>query len=229
MVITRFRPYHRYDYPTPLTGKSGYKLLAYQWQYLIEDDGVDRNGNEKTKRVSDWTKAELNDFTKRYIVHQFMIEDAGGKANMVSAETAMRLLGYEEKSFSRMIKAVHNLDEYKEIAETIINNKKITDSVFSSDWKDLYTKFNRKEFGYLQSTPLLKNILEEENLIEIYNSEKHYRLVRLVEHSAPCSLSWCQVEYLACRLCALGYKKVDEKIQRKIEKWLDQTKITGSI
>jgi hypothetical protein len=231
MTITRFRPYHRYEYPIPIIGKNGYKLLAYQWQYFLEDDGIDRNGNERVKRVSDWTQAELNNFTKRYIVHQFMIEDSAGKSYMASAETAMKLLGSEKKSFNRMIKAVHSLDEYKEIAETVISNKKIADSVFSpfTDWKNLHIKFNRKEFDYLHSTPLLKKVLEEEQLLDVYNSQKHYRLIYTVERSVSYSLSWCEAEYLACKLCTLGYKKVDEKIQKKIEKWLDQVKITGNI
>jgi len=77
----------------PITGTSGYVLTGYSWQYELIGY-VDSHGNDRVKRVSDWTSADVADITGREIVHQFSVTAPDGRDMLVSLEAAAKLLGF---------------------------------------------------------------------------------------------------------------------------------------
>jgi hypothetical protein len=90
----RSKPKERINLPTPLVGPSGAKLLAYEWQHKLVDD-VDKRGEDRVRRVSDWDKAAPSEHTGRDIVHHFEVAMPSGDVQTVSAESALDLLGYK--------------------------------------------------------------------------------------------------------------------------------------
>lgn len=81
------------EFPKPIVGPSGAKLTSYEWKYEIYDY-VDERGEERKKRVSAWDEAVGSDDTGRDIVHHFHITDKDGRAQVVSLESALKVLGY---------------------------------------------------------------------------------------------------------------------------------------
>lgn len=77
----------------PISGPSGYSLTGYVWQYDLEEY-VDAYGNERVRKVSDWSRSESADVTGRDIVHQFSVIASDGRDLLVSLESAAKLLGF---------------------------------------------------------------------------------------------------------------------------------------
>ncbi len=96
---SRFRPAEMFHFPKPLTGPSGAKLVAYQWQYKPEEY-VDKTGEDRIRRVSDWERAEDSSATGRGLVHQFHVEMPDKRVQLVSSETVPQLLGFEQYHLS---------------------------------------------------------------------------------------------------------------------------------
>ncbi|RRK02384.1 hypothetical protein Ga0100230_004310 [Opitutaceae bacterium TAV3] len=92
-AASRFRPRQAVQFTRPLAGPSGARLVAYEWQWKPEEY-VDRAGEDRVRRVSDWERAAANSETGRDIVHQFTVEMPDGEARTVSAETVPGLLGF---------------------------------------------------------------------------------------------------------------------------------------
>jgi len=91
----RFRPTETVNFNPPLIGTNGNKLVSYTWKY---DYVVDvKEGEDISKRVSDWTQAETNAETGRDIVHVFDILDTNGKLISVSSESVPVALGFITK------------------------------------------------------------------------------------------------------------------------------------
>ena len=80
-------------FDNPITGPNGTKLVAYTWKYKVEDL-PDREGDVKARRVSDWEEAVPSEHTGREIVHHFEVETPDGKGQVVSMESALKLMGY---------------------------------------------------------------------------------------------------------------------------------------
>lgn len=91
--IGRFRPKSRITLSKPLAGPSGAKLIAYEWAWTPEGY-IDARGEERTKRVSDWDRAESSAETGRDIVHKFVVEMPSGAERVVSLESATDLMGF---------------------------------------------------------------------------------------------------------------------------------------
>ena len=92
-AASRTRPRDTITFPNPVTGPSGQQLVAYTWQWKPMDL-VDKRGEDITVRVSNWEEAATNPETGRDVVHQFVVRAPGGDEQTVSAESAMKLLGY---------------------------------------------------------------------------------------------------------------------------------------
>jgi hypothetical protein len=92
----RSRPKEAIHFPDPIEGPSGAKLTAYTWQWTLTED-VDKRGEVVEKRISDWEKSIANPETGRSVVHQFEVEK-DGKTSTVSAESALRLMGYTDET-----------------------------------------------------------------------------------------------------------------------------------
>lgn len=92
-AASRTRPRHAIEFDKPITGPSGASLIGYVWKYEYEEY-VDDRGENRIRRVSNWDEAELSDETGRDIVHQFSVKDKDGTYHLVSAEGALRLMGY---------------------------------------------------------------------------------------------------------------------------------------
>ena len=94
--VKRFRPKELIEFKTPITGPSGSKLVAYEWKWRPEEI-LDRQGEEKIRRVSDWEKATASSETGRDLVHHFFVRHPSGNEEVVSAESVLTLLGYTGK------------------------------------------------------------------------------------------------------------------------------------
>lgn len=84
------------EFSKPITGPSGASIRAYDWQYKLEEDGVDKRGESITRRVSDWDASASNPETGREIVHHFRVTDPDDKSRVVSLESALSILGYDK-------------------------------------------------------------------------------------------------------------------------------------
>jgi hypothetical protein len=112
---SRFKPSKRVEFGSPITGPSGARLTAYEWKYKFEEY-TDSRGEDRVKRVSDWDMAELSDETGRDIVHQFEVVDENGRGSLVSAESALKIMGYlggtQAKDAKSMMSAAKTLAGY---------------------------------------------------------------------------------------------------------------------
>lgn len=96
---SRFRPKEQVEFSPALEGPSGAKLVSYQWQYRPEEY-VDKRGEDRIRRVSDWERAAASAETGRDLVHHFTVRLPDGQERLVSAETVPQLLGYADKTQS---------------------------------------------------------------------------------------------------------------------------------
>lgn len=90
---TRGRPRSRIAFEPPIMGPSGHRLLAYTWAFK-RIEVVDRRGEERTLRVSDWDSAEVSGDTGRDLVHKFEVACPLGHVTVMSAESAIKALGF---------------------------------------------------------------------------------------------------------------------------------------
>lgn len=114
---SRFRPKEKIHFPKPLHGPSGAKLVAYEWMFKPEEY-IDKQGEERVRRVSDWENAEDSSETGRGLVHQFHVEMPDSDVRMVSSESVPKLLGYFGENHSpaqakSVISAVKTLAKLK--------------------------------------------------------------------------------------------------------------------
>ncbi len=96
-TLARFRPREMVIFAKPYVGKTGAKLLGYEWKWRMEE-GVDKRGEDRSMRVSDWEESITNPATNREIVHQFQVEATDGTVELVSAETAAKVLGVSDST-----------------------------------------------------------------------------------------------------------------------------------
>jgi hypothetical protein len=101
---TRSKPKTRIAFDG-ITGPTGAKLTGYEWAWKPYAY-VDRLGEDREGRESDWDNAETNVETGRDIVHKFTVAQAGNEQT-VSLETALQLLGFAEAG-SLSVKGVAN-------------------------------------------------------------------------------------------------------------------------
>lgn len=91
-VPARNKPAKRVQFETPMTGRTGAKITAYEWPWEMGERYSKREGGMVDARVSDWEKAVTNPHTGRDIVHQFEVTMPDGEKRVVSAEQAAKLL-----------------------------------------------------------------------------------------------------------------------------------------
>jgi hypothetical protein len=131
-AASRFRPRELVTFDKPLVGPSGASLVAYEWQWQPEEY-VDKYGEDRVRRVSDWEKATSSSESGRDIVHQFRVKMPDGSVKIVSSESVVQLLGYTErnapKNLPSLVSATKTLAKLKmqlSIAESKIeHNEKI--------------------------------------------------------------------------------------------------------
>lgn len=78
----------------PLVGPSGAQLLSYHWEWKGGTKYSAKEGGDVDARVSDWDKSGRNEETGRSIVHKFGVQMPDGTVREVSAESAVKLLGF---------------------------------------------------------------------------------------------------------------------------------------
>ena len=129
---SRFRPKETITFSPPLVGKNGAKLISYTWAWTPESF-IDKEGEEKMRRVSDWTQAELSADTGKNIVHQYSIEMPNGEVKTVSSESVAVLLGYTDRkgltSFPNLSAAAKTLAKQKMQLAILEGKKKEKDDV----------------------------------------------------------------------------------------------------
>lgn len=105
---SRFRPSKPVCFQNPIRGKSGAELHAYEWKWRLEDI-VDARGEDRTKRVSDWDRAQASGETGRELVHQFTVKMRDGDLVVVSSEGVLRLLGFTSSKEAGSVSTVVSL------------------------------------------------------------------------------------------------------------------------
>ena len=137
---TRFRPSETVVFDPPLEGKNGAKLISYTWSYEWTMT-PNREGELKSKRISDWTQAEISADTGRDIVHQYTILMPDGEYKTVSSDSVPVLLGYldkkELKSFPNLVTASKTLAKQQMQLAIMEAQKK--------EYDELYAKFEKAE------------------------------------------------------------------------------------
>jgi hypothetical protein len=93
--LDRLKACNEIIFSVPYVGKTGATLCGYVWSHK-KIEYIDARGEDRIKNVSDWENAILNIDTNRQIVHQFYIEDTNKNIQLVSAESAAKLLGIGE-------------------------------------------------------------------------------------------------------------------------------------
>jgi hypothetical protein len=158
---TRFRPTETVVFDPPLEGKNGAKLISYTWSYEWTMT-PNREGELKSKRISDWTQAEISADTGRDIVHQYTILMPDGEYKTVSSDSVPVLLGYldkkELKSFPNLVTASKTLAKQQMQLAILEAQKK--------EYDDLYAKFEKAE------KPEIKEVGEDSKFSAIIESYK---------------------------------------------------------
>ena len=102
-TLARMRTKGPVNFTKPYVGKTGAQLVGYEWVWTPIET-VDRRGEDRVLRVSDWERSITNPETNRQIVHHFFIETVNGEEREVSAETAAKLLGVTQSTVRRSAK-----------------------------------------------------------------------------------------------------------------------------
>jgi len=98
----RFGPKEIIHFETPIVGKNGNKIISYEWSYewtMLPNS----EGEMVSKRISDWSHAEMSAETGRDLVHKFTVEKTDGSSFKVSSETIPHLLGYVNKGEMKLL------------------------------------------------------------------------------------------------------------------------------
>ncbi len=137
---SRFKPSETVVFDPPLEGKNGNKLVSYTWSFewtMLPN----YEGELKSKRVSDWTQAEISADTGRDIVHQYAILMPDGEHKVVSSESVPVLLGfYDKKEFSvfpNLVTASKTLAKQQMQLAIMEAQEK--------EYRELYAKFEKAE------------------------------------------------------------------------------------
>jgi len=158
---SRFRPTETVVFDPPLEGKNGAKLISYTWSYEWTMK-PNYEGELVSKRVSDWTQAEISAETGRDIVHQYTILMPSGEYKTVSSDSVPVLLGYldkkELKSFPNLVTASKTLAKQQMQLAILESQKK--------EYDDLYAKFEKAE------KPEIKEVGEDSKFSAIIESYK---------------------------------------------------------
>lgn len=80
----------------PMGGRTGHKLVGYQWLTKQGEKWSNYEGGIVAARVSDWDKALVSEMTGRSIVHAFYIQDPDGRVTVQGRVAAAKLLGFGE-------------------------------------------------------------------------------------------------------------------------------------
>lgn len=89
-TLARIR--HDVMFRKPYVGKTGAKLMGYEWPN-VEVEEVDHRGEEVIRHYSDWSMSEINEMTGRKFVHKFIIEMPDKTEKILTAESAAVALG----------------------------------------------------------------------------------------------------------------------------------------
>ena len=137
---SRFKPSETVLFDPPLEGKNGAKLISYTWSYEWTMT-PNYEGELKSKRVSDWSQAEISADTGRDIVHQYTVLMPDGEYKTVSSDSVPILLGYidrkELKSFPNLVTASKTLAKQQMQLAIMEAQKK--------EYDELYSKFEKAE------------------------------------------------------------------------------------
>ncbi|MEI6352294.1 MAG: hypothetical protein WCP06_14460, partial [Verrucomicrobiota bacterium] len=155
----RGRPKSMVEFKKPFRGPSGAAMVAYEWKNQLVE-GVDKRGEDKVERVSDWNKAATNWQTGREIVHHFHVDTPDGKTHVVSLESALKLLGYTSangiasrpvKALASMVKTRATLTMEADALRPVVAEQLETNKRF------------QKERAALRNTPMPQPVFKVEN------------------------------------------------------------------
>jgi hypothetical protein len=114
---SRFRPMETIVFDPPLVGLNGAKLISYTWSFQWDTSFSKLEGEAISKRVSDWTQADISAETGRDIVHKYTIQMPNGDLKVVSSDSVPVLLGYTDRaqksSFPNLSNAAKTLAKQK--------------------------------------------------------------------------------------------------------------------
>ncbi len=135
-AASRWKPEGQYEFPKLIEGPSGAKLKSYVWPNELELY-IDDQGEERKRRISDWTASESSHETGREIVHQFTVEMPDGTQKTVSAESAVKLLGYGGQGTSPARGAISTAKTFANLKMREAQLKQLDDD-FAKDYKEVH-------------------------------------------------------------------------------------------
>ncbi len=102
---SRFRPSEIIAFEPAIVGPNGAKLISYTWAYEWTMK-PNFEGELVSKRISDWTQADLSADTGRDVVHKFTVERTDGTLVNVSSESVPILLGYVDREQMKALPSI---------------------------------------------------------------------------------------------------------------------------
>ncbi len=88
----------RYRLPSPIVGKTGAKIVGYQWMSQMEE------GMFRDRRVSDWSRKTTSEPTGRDIVHVYWVQTPDGETKVMGVGAAQKALGMSESKLQTIAK-----------------------------------------------------------------------------------------------------------------------------
>lgn len=157
----------------PYVGKTGAKLLGYEWPHIKVEE-VDKRGEEVVRRYSDWTMADISDMTGRKFVHKFIIERTDGTETTLSAESAAVALGLSEAATrSKARKMLEDEIKHQKYMERVLAE---ADAIEAGPWHETPAEaMEKSDAPFIRSWIKHKNWGERKReSIKQYGSDSGY-------------------------------------------------------
>ena len=91
--LSRKKTTHEIEFKNPIIGENGNKITSYRWNWTDGEKWSNREEGLVEAKISDWETSLTNPETGREIVHWFTVVSPDGNIDVVSAESAAKMLG----------------------------------------------------------------------------------------------------------------------------------------
>lgn len=117
-AVTRCGGGRRIVFDPPIATPAG-EILSYEWSSQLVET-VDKRGEDRIIRVSDWDEAVTNEETGRPIVHRFTVKK-GHQRHEMSLESALGMVQEsEQKPLQAVIRAARRLPSRRHELEVLV-------------------------------------------------------------------------------------------------------------
>jgi hypothetical protein len=172
LVAKRGKPKNTIIFTTPISNKSGDKIVSYSWSWREGEKFDKHDGGLVNARVSDWDSAITNPETGRDIVHKFDVELANGEMKTVSLESAEKILGI--KNLLTQVKGEVNrswLRNINSFIKSVLNEYRPKDIDGKFRWDKQNLNFNKVYDAYMDLSEIIGDKKADE--ISLQNKEEY--------------------------------------------------------